>query len=110
MSPEIREATRADLEEFCAGRLGPSVKAIAAVLDGRVIGVAGLAFKDGVVVAFCDTTDELKRFRTFLHRRAVAFMREARAGHRMIYAQMSHEEPTAKRWLTRLGFTPVDEG
>lgn len=108
MTPIVREATRADLEQFC-GRVGPSVKGVVAVLDGKIIGAAGLAFKDGVVAIFCDTTEAVKPFKTLLHRGAIRFLAEAKKHHRFIIAEMDCNEPTAERWLRRLGFEPVTE-
>lgn len=85
------------------------MKGIVAVKDGKVIGAGGLAFKNGVVCAFADLTDEVRPFKTMIHRTAVRFLKEARKRHRRIYVEMDEQEPTAERWLTRLGFRKVGE-
>lgn len=67
-------------------------------------------FEFGVVIAFADVTDEAKKHPVRLHRAALKVLADAKAaGHRFIYAQIDNNEPTAERWLTRLGFKPVND-
>jgi hypothetical protein len=71
--------------------------------EGRLIGIGGLAFVDGRVVAFSDLCASARRRKRSLHRVALRAMAEARAsGHRLIHAEAG--EATSGRWLRRLGF------
>lgn len=107
---EVRNATKEDVERFKGSPgVGPSFKAMAGLIDGKPIAIGGLAFASGVVVAFADVTAEAKKHPVQLHRTALKVMADAKAaGHRVIYAKLDENEPTAARWLARLGFKPVD--
>lgn len=110
---EVRQATRADLDEFYGGvSIRPSFNAIVGLLDGVPVAVAGFAYTQGVVIAFCDLKPEARRYRMIIHKTALAVMEKARRlGHRRIYARADPNEPGAPRWLKRLGFeqSPDDE-
>lgn len=108
--PNIRQASREDIERFRSDReLGPSVTAFVAELDGELIAMWGLGYSGGKVIAFCDLKPEARKFKKTMHRAALRLMGRARmAEHRFIYASADPNEPTAERWLTRLGFVPVD--
>ena len=106
----VRPASREDLISYCGNDgKGPSIKAVCAEMDGKIIGVGGLAFKAGMVVAFTDISEEARPFKTAIHRTAVRFLKEARKKHRIIYAEMS-DEPTARKWLLRLGAEEIHKG
>ena len=108
--PEIRTATREDFEHFLDGPLRFSARGIVAFLDGKPVAIAGLAFRNGIVAAFCDIGPEMRQFRHLIHRRAIRLVSDAVATHRVVHAQMDMCEPTAPKWLRRLGFRPIDEG
>lgn len=111
MSPVIVPLEREHLVEWYGddGR-GPTVKGIAAFLDGKLIAVAGLRITAGHVIAFCDLRDEARPWKVAMHRTAVRLLDEAKARHRRILAICEEHEPTAERWLTRLGFKPQEDG
>lgn len=102
---EVRPATRADLAGFYEkDAIGPSFKAIAGTVDGKVVAVAGLAFVRGRPVAFCDMKDEARRYKLLIHKTARRVIDDAKRRHRFIYAEADENEPSAARWLTALGF------
>jgi hypothetical protein len=111
-SPVIRPATRDDIERFKGDRdLGPSVKALVGEVDGNLIALGGLAYSAGKVVAFLDLKPEARKYKKSMHRAALQVMQMARAGgHRYVYASADPEEPSAERWLARLGFDQVGDG
>lgn len=74
----------------------------------KVIAVWGVSFVRGRVVAFCVLLPPARPYRTRMHKEAVRFVAEARARHRLIYAFADENEPTAVRWLTRLGFQHIE--
>lgn len=109
MNPIIREATRADLLAFYEeDRIGPSFRAIVGIVDDKIIAVGGLAYKAGLVIAFCDLKPEARAYKHRLHRSAVRILNEAKRQHKYIYAEQNDEEPTARRWLERLNFRQVE--
>ncbi|MGE0584112.1 MAG: hypothetical protein AB7O39_03150 [Flavobacteriaceae bacterium] len=88
----------------------PTVKGIAAFVDGELAAIAGFRITQGVVIAFCDLKESARPFRHAIHRTALKLMDEAKARHRRIVAVCDEREPTAPKWLRRLGFEPEDNG
>jgi len=83
----------------------PSVKGIAAYVGGKLVGVGGLFFMPGHVVAFCELREEARPYRTTIAMAAAVLIREAKRRHKRIIAMIDRTEPTAEKWLTKLGFT-----
>ena len=108
MSPTIREATHADVAAFFKKRDldAPTFRGWVGELDGRVIGIGGLArLGNGRWFAFLDLADEARPFKMTLMRQAKRTLEEARQmGIRYVYAEMNTAERNAEEWLTRLGF------
>lgn len=105
----LRPANGADIADLY-GNLGPTVRAIAGEVDGQVVGIGGLAFVKGIVLAFADLDDEMRRRPIALHKAALGFLRQAKqAGHRHVFAECDRNIPRARPWLERLGFRPVDD-
>lgn len=101
----IRRATKSDIDIFAGTKDRPTVKAWVIDVDGRAIGMGGLAFAKGRWFAFCDLSDEARRYKVSIVKTGRLVMEEARrAGHQFIYADADAEEPMAKRWLTSNGF------
>lgn len=103
---EVAPASRADVEEMI-GSVPATMTAVAARLDGRIIGIGGLYFQHGRAVAFCDIEPEMKRFPVLLHKTALRALRDASVRYRYIFATVSRDEKNARRWLERLGFEPL---
>lgn len=104
----MRRATRADVVAFL-GECRSSVEAYVALVDGKPVGLGGLLFDRGRVFAFSDLSDAVRKYPKTIHKAALAVMRVARdGGHRYVFATRDANEPTAMRWLARLGFRPVD--
>lgn len=107
MQVESRPATREDIEVFY-GREGasPTVKAWIGLVDGEPAAIGGFRYEYGCVVAFFDIrSDRLRQAKIAIVKGAKAVMADARAnGYRFVYAAMDPNEPTAPRFLTRLGF------
>ena len=113
----LTPATRADFAELAAvSENTPAVPpvrvlALAAKVDGRVIGIGGVAFfPTGQKVAFADITDEARKYPVSIHKAGLAAIDLARRhGIRQLVATgESHD--ASRRWLLRLGFLPVDVG
>ena len=107
----VRELTRDDLIGWY-GDTGvyPTFKGFAFQLDGEVIGIGGLHFTQGLVIAFSDGKPECKKFKISLHKTALRLFAEAGKRHKRIIALQGVDEPSAPRWLSRLGFKKISEG
>lgn len=88
----------------------PTVKGIAAFVDGKLAAVAGFMIVGGRVVAFCDLKEEARPYRKSIHQTALKLMADAKQRHKRIIAYCDPKEPTAPNWLRRLGFREEDGG
>jgi N-acetylglutamate synthase-like GNAT family acetyltransferase len=101
----VRLATREDIDAFVALDAKPTIRALVAEKEGRIIGLGGVALSRGRWYAFADLPDEIRPHKMLIARAAKRFLEEARRdGIRFIYAKASETEPRAIRWLTSLGF------
>lgn len=109
----LRKGTKEDLYGFYAARepnrllFLPTVHVWVGEVDGRVVGLGGLAFRDGHWIAFCDLTPEARRYKISIVRLSRQIMSWADAkGIRRIYAQIDPAEAGAVHWALSLGFKP----
>jgi hypothetical protein len=101
----IRPATAADIAAFSDMPDKPSIRAMAAELDGRIVGLGGLVFHRGRWLGFVDLLPEARPHKIAIARAAIRFIAQARAdGIKFIYVEADLREPTALRWLHSLGF------
>jgi hypothetical protein len=103
----VRAATRADIDGFSDLASKPSIRGIVGEVDGRVIGMGGLALSRGRWFAFCDLTPEARaHHKVAIVRAAKRIVAEARRdGIRFIYWEADPSEPRAMAWARSLGFT-----
>jgi N-acetylglutamate synthase-like GNAT family acetyltransferase len=106
---EFRPTVSADLPHLTDKLLPFRIKAITALIDGRVAGVGGIGFMpSGTVVALAQMTDELRGHRFALHRAARKFMAEVKeSGIRELVTLADHDISGADNWLRHLGFEPM---
>ena len=105
---ELRPSTKADIVSLYGGRHKRSMKAITAVLDGAPVGIAGIYFDRGRVVAFSEIKEELRRY-------PIAIYKAARIVREMIIkmnvpviAIASPSVDGAGELLHHLGFDHID--
>ena len=82
------------------------VLAIAGRVDGKLLGVGGIAFRpDGFRVAFLDVGDEGRGYPVALHKAALKVIEMAREAkvHRLV-ATTTSMHPKSPKWLIHLGF------
>lgn len=102
----IRPATSEDIDRFSPLRNKPSIKAWVAELDGKLIGLGGVALYGGRWYAFLDLEEEMRPYKMTLMRAAKRFFAEMRLqGVKFVYAEADLEESNAPRWLGSLGFS-----
>lgn len=105
MKPEIVPLTHELLAEWYGDKAyQPTVKGVAAFVDGKMVALAGFWLSKGNVIAFCELRDEARPFRKTIHKTALDLMDEAKRRHKRIIALCDENEPTAPNWLRRLGF------
>jgi hypothetical protein len=122
----LRPTIAADLSEVIGERLPYRIRAVTAVVNGRVIGLGGIAFPPGgPVIAFAQLAPaapealrddqaepaipEARRYPLAFHRAglmAVQMIRES--GVQEVVATADADSKVARRWITRLGFAPAD--
>lgn len=107
MSVTVRPATGADFEAFDRPLPPFRVRAWAAEIDGRVIGLGGLGFPPGgPPLAWVDIDEEARGYPVALHKTGRAFMAYVRElGIPRVVATCDPQSEAANRWLRRLGFT-----
>lgn len=106
----VRRATAADLRAYYGGDAPATVKAFAAILDGEVVGVAGIAF--GGLSKARPVAEAFSEFKPALrpHLRSMAVLRAVKAVQAMIartrpapVAIADARHPNSERLLQRLG-------
>lgn len=106
---ELRPATEADLRAFANGEPVPTVKAIAGVKDGEVLGVGGLRYaimgKQRRLVLFVDLKPEGRKYRKAIVRGLRMVLDMARG--LPIMAVCDPKEPKAPDLLHHIGFRAV---
>lgn len=110
MTLEVRPATQSDVREYYEGDPPISMRAWVAVLDGKVVGIAGVAY--GGLARVQDRPEAFSQFKPELEpyltsapirraiRRVVKMIRETRPGP---VAIASRKHPGAPALLARLG-------
>lgn len=108
----LRPTESSDWAQVASEPLPFRIRAMSAEVDGRVIGIGGLAFQpDGMVVAFVQLAADAKRYPVALHKAALATIdMAARLGLKRLYALCDSDIEAAERWLRRLGFVPLKIG
>jgi hypothetical protein len=107
---EIVPATQELLSRYYGERPYPRIRGFVAIQDGEPIGVGGIAYRGEALEVFSDLKPEMKAHKKTLYktaRRIVEILRQKRLP---AYACANPEEPTADRFLTRLGFEQNEAG
>jgi hypothetical protein len=105
--PEIRRATREEVEAFYGRSVLWTMDAYVAVLNGQTIAAGGVYYENGYAVAFCDFRPEMRHYRKTIVEGARLFLELF--SDRLVTARAEPGEPTALRFLERLGFKPYDD-
>lgn len=106
----VRRATRADYMAFF-GKAEATMWALAGEVDGKIVGIGGLAHVNGRQVLFLDIAPEARRYKVTLMREAKKMMDAVKAsGRAFVYAKPDPKEPAAAKWLRSLGFAPTEGG
>lgn len=101
----VRPATHEDIAQFSDLANKPTIRAMVAERDGRIIALGGIALSQGRWYAFADLPEEIRPYKMTIARAAKRFFRDLRRdGIRYVYAEASPVEPRALAWFASLGF------
>ncbi len=108
-NPILRPARARDVVRFSKYVL-PRFVGVVAELEGAFIGAGVVIWGDGNRPFLClEITDELRKRPKFLHRTTLDLINAVAPNVDFLYTMESAKEPTANRWLRRLGFQDTGE-
>lgn len=99
--PTLRPATASDFEAVYGHPPPFSMRALTAVLDGKPVGIGGIAFIGRETQLFSKMLDDLRPFKRFIVRCALIGAGMARETGALAVA--SKDEPSACKLLQRVG-------
>jgi len=99
--PTFRPATKEDVDKLYPG-IGNSFRAYVVEVDGRVLGIGGIYYAGGNVVAFSEYDPELDNHR-LAKARGLKIIMEL-VGDRPCIAMVDGKHPCAPKLLERIGF------
>ena len=105
---EVRPATSEALRAFWGHSKPQTVKAIMAFLDDEPVGVLGVSYDRGQLVAFSEIRDELRPYKWFIYKTAWRFLQSVKRQGLPIRAVVNRNERNAARLLEQLGFVYLD--
>jgi hypothetical protein len=100
----FRNATGKDAFEFYGKVPEHSFKGIVAIKDERVIGIGGLFFMKGSIVAFSDMKPEMKESKKSIVKGMRMLVDMIKKETRPVYAIADPNEATSCKLLAKLGF------
>lgn len=99
---ETRLATETDMREFYGRQKWGTCRAMAWTSGGSVLGIGGVAYRNGMAVIFVDLKPEARAHRKSILRGARWALGQLRKTPAIAIADGN--EPGAERFLTKLGF------
>lgn len=103
---EFRQATAKDAREFYGEKPPFSFRGVAAIKDGKVVGLGGIYREAHYLVAFTDMKDEMRENKKDIAKGCRMIHKMIIDEKRPVYAVANREEPTAEALLAKLGFVP----
>jgi N-acetylglutamate synthase-like GNAT family acetyltransferase len=105
----LRPARAEDFAALVPDPLPWRIKAVAAEVDGKVVGIGGLVYRPDGVWASVVIADEGRRYKVALYRAAKQVLADARKSKiRKVFAVAEAGRHGAEAFLLRLGFEPVE--
>lgn len=106
-NPEIRYATRQDWINFFGKPPDHSVRALVGVVDGEILGIAGLEYAGEQMTAFSCYRPESKKYPLSTMKMGKRLVKMIENYGKNVLALADKDEPTAPDFLERLGFVFV---
>jgi len=79
-----------------------------AFLDGKPVGVLGVSYDGGQLLAFSEIRDELRPYKWFIYKTAWRFLQDVKRKGWPIQAVANKRERNSARLLKQLGFVYLD--
>lgn len=105
----IRPATFEDATAFWGKTAPVSIRGYVAELDGRVMGIAGLAYAPNQIRGFADMVEEGQKYPMTIMRitkLVKALLNETKAP---VFCNADPNLPNARKFLEHIGFKQVDD-
>ena len=100
-------ATQKYVEQFYGKKPIRSVRAVVGLLDGKVVGIAGVFLDKNNVVAFSEMREEARRYKKAILK-AGYMVYEIMQNYNVVFAVANPQEPGARRLMDRFGFKFVE--
>jgi hypothetical protein len=101
----VRPATSEDIVAFSDLSEPFTAKALVGEIDGRIVGMGGIALIKGRWYAFADFTEEARPYKMTIMRAAKRVMDDVRRSSiRFVYTVADPTEARSVAWLKSLGF------
>lgn len=104
---ELVPATQKHVEEFYGKKPIRSVRAIVGILDGKVVGLAGVFLDRNQVIAFSEMKEEARGYKKAILK-AGFMVYDIMTRYPVVFAVANPNEKGAHRLLTRFGFEFVE--
>ena len=104
---KFKQATAQDAYDFYGGTPPFSFKGVAAIKDGKVVGLGGIYREGNYLVAFTDMKDEMRESKKDVAKGCRMIHNLIIKEKRAVYAVANNDEPTAAALLVKLGFVPT---
>ncbi len=109
--PELRPASKADVEAYYGHPLEHTMRGYVVMLDGKPVALGGIIYRFGMLCAFSEMKEEFRPYKVSI----VKFSRKIEGLFNGVpgVAVANPREPGSERLLRRLGFKHVgscDEG
>jgi hypothetical protein len=104
---ELVPATQKHVEEFYGKMPIRSVRAVVGLLDGKVVGIAGVFLDRNHVVAFSEMKEEARRYKKTILR-AGYMVYDIMQKYNVVFAVANPQEKGARRLMARFGFRFVE--
>lgn len=106
---EFKKATPEYAREYYGKRPVKTFKGYVALLNDKVVGIGGVSFEKGNMMAFSEMKDEMRPFRRDIAKAARLLEGFIDSLPYPVFAFACPKEPTAKKLLQKLGFIPTGQ-
>ncbi len=105
--PSLRNATIEDYETFYGHKPKVTIRAVVAELDGKVVGIGGIAYYKNQMVAFSEIRDDLRKYPVFIMKAAKRIAKLLDKHGKSAVAIACPKEGNSQAMLERVGFTKI---
>lgn len=108
MACELRLLTRQDFVDWFGHPPSNTLRGVAGVEDGKLLGIGGVVYEYGLAKAFMELKPEAKAYKRDIVRGARAVLNMMRREHWLVYAVAGDSEQ-APRFLQHFGFQKLKD-